>query len=84
MNIEETLSNLKHKIDSINTKRIENQTRLHSLEQEKLKLLEECQRLGVDPSQLETIVASEEAKLNEELSKFETQVGTVYNEINKF
>lgn len=83
-NVEEMLSSLKRKIETINAKRIENQTRLQTLEQEKTKLLEECQKLGIDPSQLESIVASEEIKLQEEVNKFEGQVEIVYNEINKF
>lgn len=84
MNIEETLSSLKKKIDSINTKKIENATKLQALEQEKLKLLEECQKLGVDPAQLETIVINEETKLQEEINSFETQVAKVYGQITNF
>lgn len=84
MSIEDTLSSLKRKIDSINTKKIENQTRLHSLEEEKQTLLKECQALGVDPAQLENIVVNEEAKLNSEIVKFEAEIGKVYDDISRF
>lgn len=84
MSIEDTLSALKRKIDSINTKKIENATKLQGLEQEKASLLAECQKLGVDPAQLEQVVASEEAKLNSELAKLEAEIGQVYDNISKF
>jgi len=83
-NIEETLSSLKRKIEAINTKRIENKTRLEALEQEKQNLLIECSKLGVDASQLGAIVVQEEAKLNQEIARFEVEVGNTYNELSKF
>jgi uncharacterized membrane protein YebE (DUF533 family) len=84
MNIEDTLSSLKRKIDSINTKKIENATKLQGLEQEKAALLAECQKLGVDPSQLEQIVTSEEAKLNSEVAKLELEINQTYEQLSKF
>jgi hypothetical protein len=84
MNIEDTLSALKKKIDSINTKKIENQTKLHGLEEEKANLLAECQKLGVDPASLEKIVIEEEAKLNSEIVKLESEIGQVYEQLSKF
>lgn len=84
MNIEDTLSSLKRKIDSINTKKIENATKLHGLEEEKIKLLQECQALGVDPAGLEKIVVDEETKLNSEIAKLESEIGQVYDSISKF
>jgi predicted nucleic acid-binding Zn-ribbon protein len=84
MNIEDTLSSLKRKIDSINTKRIENATKLHSLEEEKANLLTECQKLGVDPANLEKIVVDEETKLNGEIAKLESEIGNVYGQLERF
>jgi hypothetical protein len=84
MNIEDTLSSLKRKIDLVNTKRIENQTKLHALEDEKAKLLQECQALGVDPANLEKIVIDEEAKLNSEIVKLESEITGVYEQLSKF
>jgi prefoldin subunit 5 len=84
MNIEDTLSSLKKKIDSINTKRIENQTKLHALEEEKTNLLIECQKLGVDPINLEKIATDEEAKLNSEIAKLESEIGTVYEQLERY
>jgi prefoldin subunit 5 len=84
MNIEDTLSSLKKKIDSINTKKIENATKLSGLEQEKETLLAECQKLGVDPANLEKIVVDEETKLNSEIAKLESEIGNVYDSISKF
>jgi len=84
MNIEDTLSSLKRKIDSINTKKIENQTKLHGLEEEKQNLLIECQKLGVDPAALESIVVDEETKLNNEIVKLESEIGTVYGQLSQF
>lgn len=84
MNIEETLSSLKRKIDQVNNKKIENATKLHSLEDEKAKLLQECQALGVDPTNLEKIVVEEEAKLNSEIVNLESEIGTVYAQLERF
>lgn len=84
MSIEDTLSSLKKKIDLINTKKIENATKLHSLEEEKAKLLQECQVLGVDPTNLEKIVVDEEAKLNIEIQMLQTEIGQVYEQLSKF
>ena len=84
MNIEDTLSSLKKKIDLINNKRIENKTKLEGLEQEKVQLLQECQALGVDSSQLEQVVLDEEAKLVQEISKLESEIGVVYSQLEKF
>ena len=84
MSIEETLSTLKRKIDTINTRRIENATRLQALEQEKVSLLAECQKLGVDPSQLEQVVISEEARLDGEVAKLEGEISGVYKQLEKF
>jgi predicted nucleic acid-binding Zn-ribbon protein len=84
MNIEDTLSSLKRKIDSINTKKIENATKLHALEEEKANLLAECQKLGVDPAQLEKIVADEEAKLNSEIAKLENEIGNVHGHLERY
>ena len=84
MSVEETLATLKKKIDTINTKKIENATKLHALEEEKNQLLSECQRLGVDPAKLDEIVLIEESKLSDELAKFEDEVGTIYGQLSKF
>ena len=84
MNIEDTLSSLKKKIELVNNKKIENKTKLESLEQEKLKLLEECQALGVDPANLEKIVAEEESKLNSEIERFESEINEVYGQIERY
>lgn len=84
MNIEDTLSSLKRKIDSINTKKIENATKLQGLEQEKMKLLAECQVLGVDPAGLEKIVVDEEAKLNSEIQTLQNEIGQVYGQLDRY
>jgi predicted nucleic acid-binding Zn-ribbon protein len=84
MSIEDTLSSLKRKIELVNNKKIENQTKLQSLEDEKQKLLAECQLLGVDPQALERIVVEEETKLNIEVQKLEGEINTVYSQLEKF
>jgi len=84
MNIEDTLSSLKKKIDLINTKKIENATKLHALEEEKAKLLQECRALGVDPTSLEKIVVDEETKLNNEIQTLQNEIGQVYEQLSKF
>ena len=84
MSIEDTLSSLKRKIELVNNKKIENSTKLQSLEDEKQKLLSECQLLGVDPQALERIVIEEEAKLNIEVQKLEGEINTVYSQLEKF
>jgi prefoldin subunit 5 len=84
MNIEDTLSSLKRKIEQISNKKIENQTKLHALEEEKNTLLAECSKLGVDPAILESVVRDEEAKLNNEIEKLSSEITTVYDQIERF
>jgi len=84
MSIEDTLSSLKRKIDSVNTKRIENATKLHALEEEKANLLAECGKLGVDPAGLEKIVVDEEEKLNTEIQKLQNEIGQVYGQLERY
>lgn len=77
MSIEQDLLNLKTKSEKLNTLKIETSTRLSSLEAEKLKLLDECNQLGIDPASIEQTLIQEEAQLQKEVSEIEIKINGV-------
>lgn len=83
MSVEERLVALKSKSDKLNTLRIETQTKLKALEEEKEKLLAECKELGVDPQRLEETVKEEEKALLYEISLLEEKIGKVHDALRK-
>lgn len=83
MSLEQDLLNLKTKSEKLNTLKIETATKLSSLEEEKNRLLAECQTLGVDPAGIEQAVKDTEAALLQEISTLTEQVNTVFDGLNK-
>lgn len=82
MSIEQDLLNLKSKGEQLNTAKIQNATKLASLEEEKSKLLLEAQELGIDVSQIDIILSQEEAVIKTDMVNLQIQLDKVLQEIN--
>ena len=82
MSLEQDLLSLKSKGEKLNTLRVENQTKLQMLEQEKEKLLTEAQELGIAADQIEIILAQEEASIQAEVAKLSVELNRVLGEIS--
>jgi len=82
MSIEQDLLSLKSKGERLNTLRIENATKLQGLEQEKEKLLAEAQALGIAPEKIEETLKAEEAAIQAEVVKLNTELTRVLGEIS--
>jgi methylphosphotriester-DNA--protein-cysteine methyltransferase len=83
MSIENDLLSLKAKGEQLNTQKIQNATKLAALEEEKNKLLLEAKELGIDPSQLEQTLKTEEASIQLEVSKLGEELNRILDEIGK-
>jgi hypothetical protein len=83
MSLEQQLLDLKAKGEKLNSLKIENQVKLQSLEQEKLKLLEECNQLGLDPANIEQTLKNEEATLQKEMAELSTKIQGILDEISR-
>lgn len=83
MSLEQDLLNLKTKSEKLNSLKIENQVKLQNLEQEKLKLLEECNQLGIIPDQIEQTLSIEETQLQKEMIELELKINGILDEISK-
>jgi hypothetical protein len=82
MSIEQDLLTLKSKGERLNTLRIENATKLQGLEQEKEKLLAEAQVLGIPPEKIEETLRAEEAAIQVEVAKLNTELTRILGEIS--
>jgi hypothetical protein len=82
--IEERLSLLKRKKEDLQSQKIQTETRLHTLEEDKLKLLEECIALGVDPQNLEKEIQERELKLASELDLLGKEIELLYERLADF
>jgi hypothetical protein len=83
MSLEQDLLNLKSKGEQLNNLRVANQTKLQGLEQEKEKLLLEAKELGIEPTQIEIILAQEEKAIQAEVSKLGEELNRILDEIGK-
>lgn len=83
MSLEQDLLNLKAKGEQLGRLKVENETKLGLLEQEKLKLLEECNQLGLQPDKIGECLASEEATLQKEMNELEAKITGILEEINR-
>lgn len=83
MSIEQDLLILKSKGEQLNTLKIQNATKLVALEEEKNKLLAEAQELGIDPTQIEIILSSEELALQAEISKLGEELTRILDAVSK-
>lgn len=83
MSIEQDLLDLKSKGEQLNNLRVANQTKLQALNEEKEKLLVEAQELGIDPSQIEQVLKTEEAKIQAEVNALREEENRILDEIGK-
>jgi len=82
MSIEQDLASLKAKSDKLNTLRIETATKLRGLEQDGEKLLAEAQALGIVPEKIEEMLKAEEAAIQVETTRLNTELTRVLGEIS--
>ena len=83
MSLEQQLLDLKAKGEKFNSLKIENQIKLQNLEQEKCKLLEECNQLGLQPDKIGETLASEEVALQKEMTELSTKINGILDELSK-
>ncbi len=77
MRIENDLSDIKEKLESIKTKKIELSSYLKVLDKEKTRLLDECKKLGVDPKKLADEIILLEATLQKDVSDLKQRLDTI-------
>lgn len=82
MSIEQDLLNLKNKGEQLNTAKIQNATKLASLEEEKNKLMLEAQELGISPDKIEETLNLEEVAIKIEVETLQIQLDKILQEIN--
>lgn len=69
MSVDQEIQELKRKLEENNTKRIQTATKLSALEEEKVRLLDECKVLGVvDPKKIDEEIAAQEQAIANELA----------------
>ena len=75
MSVDQEIAELKKKLEDINTKRIQTSTKLAALEEEKIRLLEECKALGVvDPKKIDEEIKAQEIALTVELNSIKEEL----------
>ena len=84
MNVEMKLMELKRKKEDLQSQKIQTEIRLHSLEEDKLKFLQECTALGVDPQNLEKEIQERELKLASELDLLGKEIESLYARLADF
>ena len=77
MSLEQDLNLIKEKIESMKTKKIELRSTLKMLDKEKVQLLDECLKLGVDPKKLADEILVLEAKLQKDVSSLKAKLDEV-------
>lgn len=82
MSLEQDLLSLKSKGEKLSNLKVENQTKLQMLEQEKEKLLAEAQVLGIAPDKIEETLRVEEAAIQAETAKLNDELTRVLGEIS--
>ncbi len=77
MSIDDDIMSLKRELENIKIRKIQTDTKLKSLEEEKVKLLAECEALGVQPKGIEDaiklqedLIAAEVKSIREQLDQF--------------
>ena len=83
MSIEQDLLALKTKGEQLSTLKIQNQTKLQTLNEEKEKLLLEAQELGIAPEAIEQTLKLEEANIQAEVSKLGEELNRILDDIGK-
>jgi hypothetical protein len=81
MSIENDLLNLKSKGEQLSTLKIQNATKLQTLNEEKEKLLLEAKELGIAPEAIEQTLKNEEAAIQAEVSALQEQLDKVLSDI---
>jgi len=74
MNLDQQIVDLKQKLEDLKTRKIQNETKLKSLEEEKQQLLQECKALNTDPQHICTVIEDQEKIISEEIIKLQFQL----------
>lgn len=82
MSVEEQIIKLKKDIERVNTRKIEVAARMKALEEEKVKLLQECEALGVDPKSIQDVIQQTEQKIQQEIASINS-VLTNFNNVSR-
>jgi chromosome segregation ATPase len=83
MDLDHQISDLKKKLEDLKTRKIQNETRLKSLEQEKQQLLEECKALNTDPQKIEAVIIEQERVITDEVTKLQFELGRFNGSLGK-
>ncbi len=75
MNLDQQIVDLKQKLEDLKTRKIQNETKLKSLEEEKQCLLQECTALNTDPQQIAAVITEQERIISEEITKLQFELG---------
>ncbi len=75
MSLDQQINQLKEKLDELKTKKIQNETKLKSLEDEKQQLLQECTKLNTDPKKITEVIANQERVVEAEMNKLQIELG---------
>ena len=75
MKLDQQINQLKEKLDELKTRKIQNETKLKSLEDEKQQLLQECETLNTDPKKIADVIANQERVVEAEMSKLQLELG---------
>ena len=83
MSLEQDLLALKTKGEQLSTLKIQNQTKLQTLNEEKDKLLLEAKELGIAPEAIEQTLKNEETAIQLEVSKLGEELNRILDAINR-
>jgi len=75
MTIDEQLISVKKELESLKEQKIQNVTRLKSLEEEKQELLRQCDVLGVEPQKIDEIIKEQEELIGKEIALLKITLG---------
>ena len=75
MNLDQQIQQLKQKLDELKTRKIQNETKLKSLEDEKQQLLKECEKLNTDPKKIADVIVEQERVVQAEMTKLQLELG---------
>jgi len=82
MGLDQQIQELKRKLDDLKTRKIQNETRLKSLEEEKQHLLKECEKLNTNPKKIADVIIEQERIVEAEMTKLQLELGRFNGNIN--
>jgi predicted nucleic acid-binding Zn-ribbon protein len=74
VSIDDEIINIKRELEAIKVRKIQTDTKLKSLEEEKAKLLTECEALGVQPKGIDDAIRQQEELIEKEVREIKEQL----------